>query len=413
MALFQYSEKEVMDVKKIRIADYNYSLPDERIAKHPLEKRDQSKLLVYKNSRILSDIFKNIDNYLPNNSMLILNNTRVVRARLKFTKATGANIEIFLIEPVEPSDYTLSFSSKAKVTWKCIVGNIKRWKSDDLQLKISGTSTTLTAKMLRRLSEGAEVEFSWNDSSLSFAEIIELCGKVPIPPYLNRDSEDIDSYRYQTIYAQPEGSVAAPTAGLHFTDEVFTKLKGKGIEPSFVTLHVGAGTFKPVTAETIDGHEMHTEHFFVDIKMVEKLWKSNEKVTCVGTTTLRTVESIYWLGVKAAMGLLGSNFFVGQWEPYELDADIKPKDAFKALYDYMRDKGLEALSASTQIIIAPGYTIKSCDILITNFHQPRSTLLLLVAAAVGESWKSIYQYALENDFRFLSYGDSSILFVNK
>jgi S-adenosylmethionine:tRNA ribosyltransferase-isomerase len=413
VALFQYSEKEVMDVKKIRIADYNYSLPDERIAKHPLEKRDQSKLLVYKNSRILSDIFKNIDNYLPNNSMLILNNTRVVRARLKFTKATGANIEIFLIEPVEPSDYTLSFSSKAKVTWKCIVGNIKRWKSDDLQLKISGTSTTLTAKMLRRLSEGAEVEFSWNDSSLSFAEIIELCGKVPIPPYLNRDSEDIDSYRYQTIYAQPEGSVAAPTAGLHFTDEVFKKLKGKGIEPSFVTLHVGAGTFKPVTAETIDGHEMHTEHFFVDIKMVEKLWKSNEKVTCVGTTTLRTVESIYWLGVKAAMGLLGSNFFVGQWEPYELDADIKPKDAFKALYDYMRDKGLEALSASTQIIIAPGYTIKSCDILITNFHQPRSTLLLLVAAAVGESWKSIYQYALENDFRFLSYGDSSILFVNK
>lgn len=402
-----------MDVKKIRIAEYDYNLPDERIAKHPLEQRDQSKLLVYKDSKITSDFFKNIDSYLPSNSLLILNNTRVVRARLKFTKDTGASIEIFLIEPLEPSDYSLSFSSKKKVTWKCIVGNIKRWKSDTLTLKINSTPHFLTARMIKRLGEGAEIEFSWTDNSLSFAEIIEQCGKVPIPPYLNRDSEEIDSYRYQTIYAKPEGSVAAPTAGLHFTDNVFSKLKAKGIEPSFVTLHVGAGTFKPVTAETIDCHEMHTEHFFVDIKMVERLWKNTEKVTCVGTTTLRTVESIYWLGVKAAKGLLGSNYFVGQWEPYKLDADIIPKDAFKALYNYMRDKGLEALSASTQIIIAPGYAIKSCDILITNFHQPRSTLLLLVAAAVGKSWKSIYQYALENDFRFLSYGDSSILFVNK
>lgn len=402
-----------MEVKKISITEFDYELPDSSIAKHPLVERDHSKLLIYKNGEIKNDYFYNIAQYLLPKSMLILNNTKVVRARLKFRKESGATIEVFLIEPIRPNDYSLSFSSKGNVVWKCIVGNLKRWKHGDLQMTIPSKGGTLTARQHNRLNEGVEVEFLWDNSSLSFAEIVDRCGIVPIPPYLNRESEDIDSYRYQTIYAEPEGSVAAPTAGLHFTPRVFDCLSKIEIKPDYITLHVGAGTFKPVTSDTIESHEMHTEHFFVGIDLVKKLYNNNESVVCVGTTTLRTMESIYWLGVKVMQGKQNGNFNVSQWEPYELDKHIEAKEAYKALYDYMKGNGIGTLSASTQIIIAPGYEIKTCDALVTNFHQPRSTLLLLVAAAIGNDWKKAYKYALDNSFRFLSYGDSNLLFVNK
>ncbi|MEY1638251.1 S-adenosylmethionine:tRNA ribosyltransferase-isomerase [Tenuifilum osseticum] len=402
-----------MKVKKISITDYDYELPDSRIAKHPLAERDCSKLLIYQNGEITNDTFRNIDQYITPKSLLILNNTKVVRARLRFKKESGATIEVFLIEPIEPSDYALSFSSKKKVVWKCIVGNLKRWKQGELQMEIEGTGGRLVAKQLKRLSEGVEVEFSWNNSSMSFADIVEKCGTMPIPPYLNRESEDIDGYRYQTIYAEPEGSVAAPTAGLHFTPKVFESLSNIHVKPHYITLHVGAGTFKPVTSDTIEDHEMHTEHFFVSLELVKRLYQNSEPVVCVGTTTLRTLESLYWLGVKLKLGKVNENFNISQWEPYELDFRIDVGEAFKALYEYMASNGIGTLSASTQIIIAPGYEIKTCDALITNFHQPRSTLLLLVAAAVGNDWKKIYQFALDNNFRFLSYGDSSLLHINK
>ncbi len=402
-----------MKVKKISITDYDYELPDSRIAKHPLAGRDCSKLLIYQNGEITNDTFRNIDQYITPKSLLILNNTKVVRARLRFKKESGATIEVFLIEPIDPSDYALSFSSKKKVVWKCIVGNLKRWKQGELQMGIEGTGGRLVAKQLKRLSEGVEVEFSWNNSSMSFADIVEKCGTMPIPPYLNRESEDIDGYRYQTIYAEPEGSVAAPTAGLHFTPKVFESLSNIHVKPHYITLHVGAGTFKPVTSDTIEDHEMHTEHFFVSLELVRRLYQNSEPVVCVGTTTLRTLESLYWLGVKLKLGKVNGNFNISQWEPYELDFQIDVGEAYKALYEHMKNNGIETLSASTQIIIAPGYEIKTCDALITNFHQPRSTLLLLVAAAVGNDWKKIYQFALDNNFRFLSYGDSSILHINK
>ncbi len=413
MALLSESGKKKMEVKKISITEFDYELPDSSIAKHPLVERDHSKLLIYKNGEIKNDYFYNIAQYLLPKSMLILNNTKVVRARLKFRKESGATIEVFLIEPIRPNDYSLSFSSKGNVVWKCIVGNLKRWKHGDLQMTIPSKGGTLTARQHNRLNEGVEVEFLWDNSSLSFAEIVDRCGIVPIPPYLNRESEDIDSYRYQTIYAEPEGSVAAPTAGLHFTPRVFDCLSKIEIKPDYITLHVGAGTFKPVTSDTIESHEMHTEHFFVGIDLVKKLYNNNESVVCVGTTTLRTMESIYWLGVKVMQGKQNGNFNVSQWEPYELDKHIEAKEAYKALYDYMKVNGIGTLSASTQIIIAPGYEIKTCDALVTNFHQPRSTLLLLVAAAIGNDWKKAYKYALDNSFRFLSYGDSNLLFVNK
>ncbi len=402
-----------MQVKRIRISDYSYELPESRIAKHPLDERDQSKVLVYKSGKIKTDKFQGVSQYLPQNSMLVLNNTRVVRARLKFKKNTGAVIEIFLIEPINPADYALSFTSTTKVIWKCIVGNLKRWKHGDLEMMIGNSNCRLTAKKIGMLTEGLSIEFSWDCKSMFFSEVIEQCGKIPIPPYLNRDSEEIDSTRYQTIYADPAGSVAAPTAGLHFTDKVFADLKLKEIVPNYITLHVGAGTFKPVSSDTLEEHEMHTEHFFVEQKFLEKLITNEHELACVGTTTLRTLESIYWLGVKAITGKLNSSFFISQWEPYEIDADIPPKIAYKALLKYLKELGIETLSATTQIIIVPGYEIKTADILITNFHQPRSTLLLLVAAAVGDDWKKIYQHALEKDFRFLSYGDSNLLYINR
>lgn len=401
-----------MKVKKINISDFDYILPEERIAKHPLPQRDQSKLLIYKKGNIQADTFQNIDRYLTAGSLLLLNNTKVVRARLLFRKESGAMIEVFLIKPLSPTDYALSFSSKTKVVWKCIVGNLKRWKQGALSIPVT-PNCVLEAKQVNRLIEGVEIEFTWSDNTLTFAEIIEKIGNVPIPPYLNRASEEIDNYRYQTIYAEPEGSVAAPTAGLHFTPEVFDSLRKINIRPNYITLHVGAGTFKPVTSATLEDHEMHTEHFFVNAEIVRLLEQNQEPVVCVGTTTLRTLESIYWLGVKAYKGLIKGNYYVSQWEPYELSDEVNPKVAYKALLENMKTNGKDTLTATTQIIIAPGYRIKSSDILVTNFHQPRSTLLLLVAAAVGDDWAKIYRYALDNHFRFLSYGDSSLLYINK
>ncbi len=402
-----------MEVKRISITDFDYVLPEGRIAKHPLSKRDSSKLLIYNKNEIQVDKFYNIAHYLPPKSLLILNNTKVVRARLRFKKESGALIEVFLIEPITPSEYEMSFSSKSSVVWKCIVGNLKRWKQNELQMAIPENGGILTARQIKRLTEGVEVEFSWNNSSLTFAGIVELCGITPIPPYLNRESDDIDTYRYQTIYADPEGSVAAPTAGLHFTPKVFESLSQINIDTHFITLHVGAGTFKPVASATLENHEMHTEHFFVDIETVKKLYQNKEPVVCVGTTTLRAMESIYWLGVKVKEGLLDDSYYVSQWESYEFKSNTRADEAYKALYEYMSEKGISTLTASTQIMIVPGYEIKTCNALITNFHQPRSTLLLLVAAIVGNDWKRIYQYALDSGFRFLSYGDSNLLFVNK
>lgn len=394
---------------KIKIAGYDYTLPNDRIAKHPLMNRDESKLLIYNSSKIKEDVFKHLDQYLSEPGAIILNNTKVVRARLKFVKTTGAEIELFLLEPINPPDYVQSFGNHSKATWKCLVGNLKRWKNDMLELAIPQIKSTLYATKLKNLGEGVEVEFSWNNGDLSFAQIIELCGNVPIPPYLNRESEEVDKERYQTVYAQPEGSVAAPTAGLHFTETVFEKLLAKSIKKYYVTLHVGAGTFKPVKAENIAEHEMHTEHFFVEKKFIENIVNTEGKLFVVGTTTLRTLESLYWLGVKAYNGKLEAPFFISQWEPYNL-TQIPLKESLKALLTYLNTRNINVISASTQIMIVPGYQIMTADALITNFHQPKSTLLLLVSAFIGEDWRKVYQYAMENNFRFLSYGDSSLLF---
>jgi len=403
--------KQLLD--KVRISDFDYPLPEERIAKHPLDERDGSKLLLYNHSNIEEDIFVNIANHLPSNCLILFNNTKVVQARLLFKKSTGTQIEVFLLEPVAPIDYVLSFACTKKVVWKCIVGNLKRWKDEVLQMPIRNSTTILYAKKVRNLSEGLEVELFWDDSSLSFARIVELCGNIPIPPYLNRDAESGDKDRYQTIYAKPEGSVAAPTAGLHFTDKVFASLKNQNIDIEYITLHVGAGTFKPVKAENISDHEMHTEHLLVSKHTIEKLLNHKDKKVVVGTTTLRTLESLYWLGVKAIEGKLTVPSIVSQWEPYELPQNVETIDALKALNSFMDERNLDYLSASTQILIVPGYKVRMADALITNYHQPKSTLLLLVAAFIGDDWKKVYNYALSNDFRFLSYGDSSLLMKNE
>ncbi len=398
------------EITRVKIADYNYNLDQDRIAKFPLPHRDQSKLLVYKNGIIGHTFFSELPNLLSSDSLLVLNNTKVVQARLNFTKSTGANIEIFILEPVSPFDYVQSFSSTQICIWKCIVGNLKRWKGEMLQMNIGLTSSMLKAKRVKDLQEGVMVEFSWDNNDMNFAEVIEQCGKVPIPPYLNRNSDESDKLNYQTVYAQPEGSVAAPTAGLHFTQELLTKISNKGIETDQITLHVGAGTFKPVKSDTIFEHEMHNEHFFIDINLISKIKKFQGRIVSVGTTTMRTLESLYWLGVKLHLGLLDTNNpFLGQWEAYQLTKSISLTQSLDFLQKWLKSQNKAHLEASTQLCIVPGYDFKVVDTLITNYHQPRSTLLLLVAAFIGDDWKRVYDYAYQNDFRFLSYGDSSVL----
>lgn len=422
-----------MDTKHIKISDYNYDLPDERIAKFPIAQRDHSKLLVYKHGEVSDDVFHHLPTYLPQGALMIFNNTKVIQARLHFRKETGALIEVFLMEPAEPTDYELMFQTTGHCSWLCMIGNLKKWKEGSLKrdIEIKGHKLTLSATMRRGDALGSEaqemvakgggtnywVDFDWDNDKVSFAEILEAVGELPIPPYLNRKTEESDKTTYQTVYSKIKGSVAAPTAGLHFTDAVLKDLDAHGIDREEVTLHVGAGTFKPVKSLEIEGHQMHTEYIVVHRRSLEKLIKHECRVIAVGTTSVRTIESLYYMGVHLLKHPEANeeDLHVKQWDPYELSEDgnlvdgITPMQAIQAIIDYLDRNGLEALHSSTQIIIAPGYQYKIVKMLVTNFHQPQSTLLLLVSAFLKGDWKKVYDYALSHDFRFLSYGDSSLL----
>ena len=422
-----------MDTKHIKISDYNYDLPDERIAKFPIAQRDHSKLLVYKHGEVSDDVFHHLPTYLPQGALMIFNNTKVIQARLHFRKETGALIEVFLMEPAEPTDYELMFQTTGHCSWLCMIGNLKKWKEGSLkrEFEIKGNKLTLSATMRRGDTLGSEaqemvakgggtnywVDFDWDNDKVSFAEILEAVGELPIPPYLNRKTEESDKTTYQTVYSKIKGSVAAPTAGLHFTDAVLKDLDAHGIDREEVTLHVGAGTFKPVKSLEIEGHQMHTEYIVVHRRSLEKLIKHECRVIAVGTTSVRTIESLYYMGVHLLKHPEANEeeLHVNQWDPYELSEDgnlvdgITPMQAIQAIIDYLDRNGLEALHSSTQIIIAPGYQYKIVKMLVTNFHQPQSTLLLLVSAFLKGDWKKVYDYALSHDFRFLSYGDSSLL----
>lgn len=402
-----------MDTKHIRIADYNYPLPEERIAKYPITPRDHSKLLVYRHGTITEEKFYNLPQLLPQGALMVYNNTKVIQARIHFRKDTGAQIEVFLLEPLAPADYELMFQSRRRCTWLCLVGNLKKWKEGTLTrtLSIQGEPFTLTATREEAMRSGHRITFEWDNPRVSFAEILEAVGELPIPPYLNRATQESDKQTYQTVYSKIKGSVAAPTAGLHFTNDVLQALDTAGIEREEVTLHVGAGTFKPVKAEEIEGHEMHTEYICVHQETLEKLIMHKGHAIAVGTTSVRTLESLYYIGLKlkANPQLSEEELHVNQWEPYEQEATLTPVEAIIRVLDYLYRNQLKTLHTSTQIIIAPGYEYKIVKMLITNFHQPQSTLLLLVSAFVKGDWRRIYDYALDHDFRFLSYGDSSLL----
>lgn len=403
----------MIDLENIKISDYVYKLPENRIAKHPLPNRDHSKLLIYKNGEISDTVFHKISNYLSESSLLVFNNTRVIHARLRFTKKTGANIEIFCLEPVAPSSYELSLASKDGTCWECLVGNLKKWKTDVLSMNVTvnNFSFVLKAEKLKQKGKSQLIKFSWDRDDISFSEIIENVGTIPIPPYLNRETEVSDNLNYQTIYAKYDGSVAAPTAGLHFTDSILNNLKKRRIEKLELTLHVGAGTFKPVTDDLISIHEMHPEHFYMDRSQIIKLIYNIEEVIAVGTTSVRTLESLYWLGLMISEGKVQSSkdFFIDQWVPYKLNPNISALDSLKGIVEFMDQHNMEKIYGITRIIIVPGYRFKIVKGIITNYHMPRSTLLLLVAAFIGKDWRKVYDYALNNDFRFLSYGDSSLL----
>lgn len=405
-------------VETISISEYNYHLPDERIAKYPLAQRDQSKLLDYCNGAIKIQSFLELPDLLPTDSLMVFNNTRVIHARLLFKKQTGANIEVFCLSPHQPKDYSQSFEQTVTNVWICMVGNAKKWKDEPLTLTLDGDEGGVTLSANKLLSQGQEhqVQFSWNNSQYTFSELLEIAGNLPIPPYLNRPSEKNDENTYQTVYSQIEGSVAAPTAGLHFTEGVLQSLACKNIERAEVTLHVGAGTFKPVKAEHIGEHEMHTELISVERSTIEKMLNNENKLIVVGTTSLRTIESLYYIGVKMLNDKVSStdSITVEQWDPYDVQNNLyTPKESLQGILKYMKIHNLAVLIASTQIMIAPGYEFKFVDGLLTNFHQPQSTLLLLVSAFVGKDWRTIYDFAMNNDIRFLSYGDSSLLWKNE
>ena len=406
------------DPKKISILDYTYDLPAERIALHPLAERDASKLLVYKNGTIQEDIYKNIAEYLPTESLLIFNNTKVIKARIRFQKSSGGVIEIFCLEPFEAiNEYSHVMNKKGSSTWKCMIGGVSKWKEGELSLESGVKSLELKAYLQEKLPDAYVVKFSWTPTDLSFAEILEQCGDIPLPPYIKRKTEEADTERYQTIYAKDEGSVAAPTAGLHFTPAIFTTLAAKNIQIDFVTLHVGAGTFKPVKAATMQEHEMHAEWIDVSAAMIENLVEQIDKtVVAVGTTSLRTLESLYWMGVKTNLNPAIEQLYINQWEVYEApltNSNLSAKEALSSLLKWMKANNRDHLFTQSQILIAPGYHFKIAKAIVTNFHQPQSTLLLLVAAAIGKEWKKNYDYAMQNDFRFLSYGDGSLLFINQ
>ncbi len=384
-------------MEEIRISEYNYPLPDERIAKYPLPQRDHSKLLVYRDGQVSEDRFYNVGKYIAPHSLLVYNNTRVIPARLIFYKESGARIEVFCLEPLAPRDYQLALSSTEGCTWKCMIGNLKKWKSGVL------SNGVLHAERLSTTGNTHEVRFTWDNPQRSFAEMLDAQGELPIPPYLNRATEESDKTTYQTVYSRIKGSVAAPTAGLHFTDEVLNGLRSSGIQTTELTLHVGAGTFQPVKVEDANQHVMHTEIISVPRKAIEDVLANLGHIVAVGTTSMRTLESLYFLGLHV------NNMSVAQHEPYTNDARTMTETSLKALLDHMTATNQDTLHAETQIMIRPGYTFHVVDQLITNFHQPKSTLLLLVSAFVGGDWHTIYDYALSHDFRFLSYGDSSIL----
>ncbi len=401
------------ETRHIKINEFNYPLPDERIAKFPLPVRDQSKLLVYRHGEVSEDRFTSLPDYVEPGELMIFNNTKVIQARLHFRKETGALIEIFCLEPACPNDYALNFQQTRHSAWLCMIGNLKKWKEGPLhkEMTVKGKTITLTAERGECRGTSHWIDFTWDNPEITFADILEMFGELPIPPYLNRETQESDKETYQTVYSKIKGSVAAPTAGLHFTERVLDALKKKGIDLEEVTLHVGAGTFKPVKSEEIEGHEMHTEYISVNKKTVEKLIAHNGQAIAVGTTSVRTLESLYYIGVSISEHPDASEeeLHVSQWQPYDTNPQLTATEALRQVLDYMNRHSLEALHTSTQIIIAPGYTYKIVKKMVTNFHQPQSTLLLLVSAFVKGDWQKIYDYALNHGFRFLSYGDSSLL----
>ena len=418
-----------METKHIHISDYNYDLPDSRIAKFPVSPRDTSKLLIYRHGEISDDIFYNLPKYLPQKSLMVFNNTKVIQARMHFRKETGALIEVFLMEPAAPTDYELMFQTRGECSWLCMVGNLKKWKEGSLvrTFDVAGSTINFKATMRRDIIDAKSggtnywVDFAWDNPQVSFAEILDAVGELPIPPYLNRETQDSDKTTYQTVYSKIKGSVAAPTAGLHFTDKVLAAIDAAGVRREELTLHVGAGTFKPVKSEEIEGHTMHTEYVCVRRDTLQTLLDYDCCAIAVGTTSVRTLESLYYMGVKleANPDAAEEDLHVCQWEPYEkadgtpvggnLIDGITPQKAISNIIAWLDKNNLKTLHSSTQIIIAPGYEYKIVKVLVTNFHQPQSTLLLLVSAFLKGDWRNVYDYALSHDFRFLSYGDSSIL----
>ena len=402
------------DPKHIHISEFDYPLPDERIAKFPLPVRDQSKLLVYRHGQVSEDVFTSLPDYIPAGELMVFNNTKVIQARLHFRKETGALIEVFCLEPILPADYALNFQQTEHVAWLCMIGNLKKWKEGVLrrEMMVKGRPLTLTAERGECRGTSHWIDFRWDNREVTFADILEVFGELPIPPYLNRATQESDKVTYQTVYSKIKGSVAAPTAGLHFTSRVFDALRDKGVDLEELTLHVGAGTFKPVKSEEIEGHEMHTEYISVSRSTIEKLISHGGKAIAVGTTSVRTLESLYHIGVTLLKHPDASEeeLPVRQWQPYEMEEDAPTSvEALSALLVYLDRHGMEALHTSTQIIIAPGYDYRIVKAMVTNFHQPKSTLLLLVSAFVQGDWRTIYDYALAHGFRFLSYGDSSLL----
>jgi len=411
-----------MDPKKLLIAEFDYHLPDEKIAKYPVEERDASKLLIYRNAAIREDVFSNLGAYLPADSLLVFNNTKVVEARLLFKKPSGTTIEIFCLEPVEPhTDIKSAMLATSPVQWNCLVGNAKKWKEELLSkpLHIGVKEVKFCATKKAKYADVFVIEFTWNDDQITFAEMLHAAGVIPLPPYLHREANKEDNESYQTIYAKQPGSVAAPTAGLHFTERLMGELRQQKMQLDFVTLHVGAGTFMPVKSAALGEHSMHAEYFEVSRNLIERLSNTlTGTIVAIGTTSLRTIESLYWMGSKlvdhlkerSAVDITTADISVEQWAPYELDTHCNVSDALEALLIWMNENKMEKLVAETQIIIAPPYKLKIAKALITNFHQPKSTLLLLVAAVTGNQWKKIYEYALNHEFRFLSYGDACLFF---
>ncbi len=402
-------------IPDIRIEDYNYPLPDERIAKYPLAERDSSKLLRYIDGKIDEFVFRQIPELLPSDAVMVFNDTKVVPARLHFVRPTGARIEIFCLQPSKPEEYNISFAATSSCSWKCVIGNAKKWKGDILDLYNPENAPEIAemamkARLVSREGETGIVEFSWSGGN-PFSRVLEICGTIPIPPYLNRESEAIDSERYQTLYAKFRGSVAAPTAGLHFTQAVLDAIRSKGIDIETVCLHVGAGTFLPVKNSEVAKHPMHREPFVVTLDFLKDLRSSGKSVIAVGTTSVRALESLYYIGVSCIE--TGSPADVDQWAPYTREYKWSTEESLDAIIAYMEKNSLDKISAGTRIIIVPGFRFRIVDMLVTNFHQPESTLILLVSAFVGGDWKTIYDYALSHDFRFLSYGDSSLLYRRK